>query len=115
MGIYIDFYGNVEVQVPKGTAEEQVIKLLEGKWEIIQQKIKEMKDRATGSTEKFYNEGESFLYLGNTVSILISQDINIKKDKVVLEGDKLHVYVKDHEDEKIKQALKRFIFKSVKR
>ena len=114
MGIYIDFYGNVEVQVPKGTAEEQVIKLLEGKWEIIQQKIKEMKDRATGGTEKFYNEGESFLYLGNNVSILISQDIKIKKDKVVLEGDKLHVYVKVHEDEKIKQALKRFYFQKCK-
>lgn len=32
MGIYIDLYGNVEVQVPKGTSEECVLQLLEEKW-----------------------------------------------------------------------------------
>jgi hypothetical protein len=29
MGIYIDVYGNVEVQAPKGTPDECVLQLLE--------------------------------------------------------------------------------------
>lgn len=114
MGIYIDLYGNVEVQVPKETSEECVYQLLEGKWELIQQRIKEMKDRTAGHIEKVYGQGGSFLYLGNTYPILISQDIDIKKDKVVFEEDKLHVYVKQQEDERIKQALKRFYYQKCK-
>ncbi|MGM0877762.1 MAG: M48 family metallopeptidase [Bacillota bacterium] len=114
MGIYIDLYGNVEVQVPKGTSEECVLQLLEEKWDLIQQRTKEMKDRTVGHMEKVYDQGGSFLYLGNTYPILISQDTDIKKDNVMFEGDKLHVYVKQQEDERIKQALKRFYFQQCK-
>ncbi len=114
IGIYIDLYGNVEVQAPKGTSEESVLQLLEGKWDLIQQRTKEMKDRTVGHMEKVYDHGESFLYLGNTYPILISQDTDIKKDHVVLEENKLHVYVKQQEDESIKQALKRFYYRQCK-
>ncbi|MBZ5749545.1 MULTISPECIES: M48 family metallopeptidase [Metabacillus] len=114
IGIYIDLYGNVEVQVPKGTSEECVHQLLEGKWELIQQRIKEMKDRTAGHVEKVYDHGGSFLYLGNSYPILISQDTDIKKDTVVFEEEKLHVYVKQQEDENIKQALKRFYYQQCK-
>lgn len=114
IGIYIDLYGNVEVQAPKGTSEESVLQLLEEKWDLIQQRTKEMKDRTVGHLEKVYNHGESFLYLGNTYPILISQDTDIEKDHVVLEENKLHVYVKQQEDERIKQALKRFYYQQCK-
>ncbi len=114
MGIYIDAYGNVEVQAPKGTPVEHVLQLLEEKWDWIQQKSKEMKERVLGPKEKVYNDGESFLYLGKEYPIQISQDISIKQDRVVLEGDKLHVYVKQLEDEKVKQALKRFYYQECK-
>jgi predicted metal-dependent hydrolase len=114
MGIYIDLYGNIEVQAPKGTPVECVLQLLEGKWDWIQQKSKEMKDRLLGPKEKVYDHGESFLYLGNAYPIQISQDINIKQDYVVFEGDKLHIYVKQLKDEKIKQALKRFYYRQCK-
>lgn len=114
MGIYIDVYGNVEVQAPKGTPVECVLQLLEEKWDWIQQKSKEMKERMLGPKEKVYDHGESFLYLGNAYPIQISQDINIEQDHVVFEGDKLHIYVKQLEDEKIKQALKRFYYQQCK-
>lgn len=114
IGIYIDLYGNVEVQVPKGTSEECVHQLLEGKWELIQQRIKEMNDRTVGHVEKVYEHGGSFLYLGKSYPILISQDTDIKKDTVVFEEEKLHVYVKQQEDESIKQALKRFYYQQCK-
>lgn len=114
MGIYIDIYGNVEVQAPKGTPVECVLQLLEEKWDWIQQKSKEMKERMLGPKEKVYDHGESFLYLGNAYPIQISPDINIMQDHVVFEGDKLHIYVKQLEDEKIKQALKRFYYQQCK-
>jgi predicted metal-dependent hydrolase len=114
IGIYIDLYGNVEIQAPKETPIESVLQLLEEKWEWIQQKSKEMKDRALGPNVKVYDHGESFLYLGNAYPIQIYQDINIKQDHVVFEGDKLHIYVKQVEDEKIKQALKRFYYQQCK-
>lgn len=114
IGIYIDLFGNVEVQAPKGTPVESVLQLLEEKWDWIQQKSKEMKDRALGPNVKVYDHGESFLYLGNAYPIQIYQDINIKQDHVVFEGDKLHIYVKQVEDEKIKQALKRFYYQQCK-
>ncbi|MDP4163659.1 MAG: SprT family zinc-dependent metalloprotease [Bacillota bacterium] len=114
IGIYIDHYGNIEVQAPKGTPDERVLQLVEGKWDLIQQKSKEKKNRMLGPMEKVYEHGESFLYLGNTYPIQIYQDINIGQDNVVFEDGTLHIYVKQLEDEKIKQALKRFYYQQCK-
>lgn len=114
MGITLDSYGNIEVQAPKGTPDERVLQLLEGNWDLIQQKLKEMKDRLNGPQEKVYEHGESFLYLGNTYPIQILQDKNIAQDHVVFEGEKLYIYVNQLDDEKIKQALKRFYYQQCK-
>ncbi|QCJ40873.1 M48 family metallopeptidase [Bacillus sp. S3] len=114
IGITIDSYGNVEVQAPKGTPDESVLKVLEEKWNLIQEKLKEMKDRLQGIQEKVYEHGETFLYLGNVYPIKIFEDINITKDHVVFEGEKLHIFVKQLEDERIKQALKRFYYQQCK-
>jgi predicted metal-dependent hydrolase len=114
MSISIDLYGNVEVQAPKGISDERVVQALEGKWEWIQQKLKEMKDRTHGPTVKTYEHGETFLYLGNEYPIQISHDINAEQDHVVFEEEKLHIFVKQLEDEKIKQALKRFYYQQCK-
>ncbi|MGF6951846.1 putative metal-dependent hydrolase [Neobacillus sp. B4I6] len=114
MGIYIDVYGNVEIQAPKGTSDELLLQLLEEKWDWIQQKSTEMNDRTLGQKVKVYDHGETFLYLGNEYPIQVSLDINIKQDYVVFEGDKLYIYVKQLEDEKIKQALKRFYYQQCK-
>lgn len=112
--IYIDSYGNVEVQAPKGTPVEYVIQLLEEKWDWIQKTRKEMKERALGPQEKAYDQGENFLYLGNTYPIQISQDASTRQDCAVFEEGKLHIHVKQLEDEKIKQALKRFYYQQCK-
>ncbi|WHY78149.1 SprT family zinc-dependent metalloprotease [Neobacillus sp. WH10] len=114
IGITLDSYGNVEVQAPKGTPDDSVHQLLEENWELIQQKLKEMKARLQGPQKKVYEYGESFLYLGNTYPIQIFQDINIMQDHVVFKEEKLHIYVKQHDTEKIKQALKRFYYQQCK-
>lgn len=114
VGIYIDFYGNVEVRAPKGTPDESVLKLIEEKWDWIQQNIKEMKDRLSGPKENTYEHGEKLLYLGKSYPIQISQDSSIAQDHVVFEGERLHIYVKQLEDERIQQALKRFYYQQCK-
>ncbi|PLT29632.1 M48 family metallopeptidase [Peribacillus deserti] len=114
VSISIDFYGNIEVQAPKGTPDDIVLKLLEEKWDWIQQQSKEMKDRLLGPQAKTYKHGEEFLYLGKTYPIQIHTDSNVEQDHAVLGGDQLHIYVNDLEDEKIKQTLKRFYYQQCK-
>lgn len=114
MGITIDIYGNVEVLVPKETSDERVLQLIEEKWDWVQQKSKEMKDRWLGKKVKVHDHSEFFLYLGNEYPIQVSHDVTIQRDYVVFEGDKLNIYVKQLEDEKIKQALKRFYYQQCK-
>ncbi|WP_318503836.1 SprT family zinc-dependent metalloprotease [Bacillus sp. T3] len=115
VGIYIDFYGNVEVQAPKGTSEEKVLSVIEEKWGLIKQRIKEMKDRLAGPKEVLYEQGERFLYLGKDYPILISEDKELKKDKVVFEQGTLYIYVKQFDKEQIQKALKRFYYQQCKR
>ena len=114
IGIYIDSYGRMEVHAPKGISDEQVLSLLEGKWDWIQGKMQEIRDRSLGPKEKNYDNGESFLYLGNEYPIHISHDPDLTQDHAVFEGDMLHIKVKQLEDEKIKQALKRFYYQQCK-
>ncbi|WP_462413161.1 M48 family metallopeptidase [Neobacillus sp. Marseille-QA0830] len=114
IGITIDSYGNIEVQAPKGTTNGVVLHALEQNWEPIQQKVKEMEDRLQGPQEKVYEYGEIFLYLGNSYPIEIIQDPNITQEQVVFKEEKLHIYVKQVDGEKIKQALKRFYYQQCK-
>ncbi|MBE4910552.1 M48 family metallopeptidase [Bacillus luteolus] len=114
IGVSIDGYGNVIVQAPKKTHDEQVVNLLEANWELILTKSKEMKKRLDGPQQKAYDQGESFLYLGNSYPIKISLDRNIEKDHVVFEDNQLTIFVKNHDDEKIKQSLKRFYYQQCK-
>ena len=84
--LFVDSYGNVEVQAPKGTPVEYLVQLLEEKWDWIQKTRKEMQERALGPQEKGYDQGEGFLYLGNTYPIQISQDASINKTMQYLKG-----------------------------
>lgn len=112
--ILIDGYGNIEVQAPKKTPDEKVIRLLEANWEPIVSKVKEVKERLQGPQEKVYENEESFLYLGESYPIEIIENMNITKDYVVFEKEKLFVHVKQLDDEKIKQSLQRFYYQQCK-
>ncbi|MCM3693439.1 M48 family metallopeptidase [Neobacillus niacini] len=114
MSIHIDGTGYVEVHVPKGISDGRVILALEEKWDWIQLKLKEMKDRTLGPTVKTYEHGESFLYLGKEYPIQITQDTEAQQDYARFEEEKLHIVVKQLEDEKVKQALKRFYYQQCK-
>ncbi|WP_282137190.1 M48 family metallopeptidase [Rossellomorea aquimaris] len=114
IGIYLDRFGNIEVHAPKGTPDESVIRLLEDKWDVILEKSKEMKDRLIGPQEKTYHHGEPFLFFGNSFPIKVQHDPSITQDHVIFDGKTLHIQVKELEDERIQQALKRFYYKQCK-
>ncbi|QKE75061.1 M48 family metallopeptidase [Arthrobacter citreus] len=114
IGIYIDSYGNVEVQAPKDTPDKNVTEVLEINWELILQKSNEMKERLRGPKERAYEFGETFLYLGSSYPIQISHDESIQQDQVVLKKDCLNIIVKQLDEERIQQALKRFYYQQCK-
>lgn len=114
IGIFIDFYGQIEVQAPKDTQMHTITSLLENRWELIQQKTKEMKARVSGNLEKVYDHGEVFLYLGKSYPIMISLNMDQPQDYVVFEENQLLIYVKEHKDDSIKKALKRFYYQQCK-
>jgi predicted metal-dependent hydrolase len=114
ISIRIDIYGRIEVEAPKDAPLSTVTSVLEDKWEWILKKSKEMKDREKGNVEKVYDHGEEFLYLGKPYAIIITSNEDQQQDKAVFEGDKLHIYVKEHNDESIKKALKRFYYQQCK-
>ncbi|MBM7662160.1 putative metal-dependent hydrolase [Bacillus mesophilus] len=112
--ITMDHYGNIEVHAPKGTSMEKILSFIEGNWELIQQNLNEMKARLSGPQGKTYQPGETFLYLGKTYPIKIDQVETIERDHVEFKEDYLQIKVKQLEDEKIKQALKRFYHQQCK-
>ncbi|PGT82449.1 MULTISPECIES: M48 family metallopeptidase [Bacillaceae] len=115
VGISIDRYGNIEVLAPKRTLDETVFQALEDKWDLIQDKVKEMHDRLKGPQDKVYQNGESFLYLGETYPIEIIQDNkSLSQDSVVFDNGKLLIYVQQHDAEKNKVVLKRFYYQQCK-
>lgn len=114
IGISINSYGEIEVQAPKKTPDEKVLRVLENRWDLILEKLKEFEDRWNGPQEKAYENDESFLYLGKSYPIKIVQDKSISQDHVVFEEEILHVYVKHFDDDKMKQALKRFYYQQCK-
>ncbi len=114
IGLSIDGYGNIVVLAPKKTPDERVIHVLEGNWDQILNKIKEMKKRMEGPQEKVYENNESFLYLGNTYPIKIVQDIAVIQERVEFEKEILHVYIKHFDKNKIKQLLKRYYYQRCK-
>ncbi|RIW30734.1 M48 family peptidase [Bacillus salacetis] len=114
IGIYIDSYGDVEVHAPRGTADGKILRLVEDHWDAILQNSKERKDRLNGPQEKAYVPGEQFLYLGKVYPIQFHQDSSIPKDNIRFDDKVLHVYVKELEDDRIKQALKRFYYQQCK-
>ncbi len=114
IGITMNSYGEIEVQAPKKTPDEKVLQALENRWELIQEKLAEIKARMNGPQEKLYENNESFLYLGKSYPIKIVQDATISQDYVVFEQEILYIYVTQLNEEKSKQALRRFYYQQCK-
>ncbi|MCP8969941.1 M48 family metallopeptidase [Ectobacillus ponti] len=114
ISIGVDGYGNIFVQAPKGTPLEYILQFLEEKWEWARKSSKEMKERLEGEKEKTYEQGEAFLFLGKEYPIQVSQDAALEQDYAALEDNKLHIWVKELTEDRLKQAVKRFYYQQCK-
>jgi predicted metal-dependent hydrolase len=114
VSLQVDGYGNVEILVPKGLDKQSILQLLETNWDRILQKKAEMKARLEGPQVKVYEQGENFLYLGNSYPIQITQDNAILQDRTEWKEDKLQIFVRNLEEDRIQQALKRFYYQQCK-
>lgn len=114
LGIYIDVYGNIELRVPKDTADEQIHQLIESKWSWIITQQSEMKEKTKGFKERVYEEGEMFLYLGKNYPIRILEDETVSCEAVQLKGEELLINIKVYHEDHIKKLLKRFYCKQCK-
>lgn len=122
LGIYIDFYGNIELRVPKETTQEAIVKLLETKWGWIVEKQHEMKTRTAGHVPKTYEEGEQFLYLGKKYPMTILPVESTADNNLRFESSQFLCSIQEsvlNEDEQkkevIQQLFKRFYYKECKR
>jgi Predicted metal-dependent hydrolase len=113
IGIYLDLYGQIEVHAPKGTPIDKILLALEDKWSLILERSKEMKERSEPK-EKSYDHGEVFLYLGKSYPITILTNPEQNNDYCLIQQDKLNVCVRVHNDNSVKQALKRFYYQQCK-
>ena len=114
IGISIDYFGLIKVNAPRGSDEETIKKAIESKWEWILETKAEIRKRDSGENEKTYEPGEKFLYLGKHYPIFVYENTKKNKDYVILENDKINVYVKINEEENTRKALKRFYYKKCK-
>lgn len=113
-GIYIDMYGNIELRVPKDAKNTQIQKMLDQKYDWMVKKSNEMKERTKGFKKKTYNQGETFMYLGQEYPIQVVETDEMERNTTVFEENVLKVYVKIHEEAQVQEALKRFYFKQCK-
>lgn len=114
VGIYVDIYGQIEVHAPKKAPLDLILSAIEEKWELILKQSMQMKERSSKPMEKVYDQGEVFLYFGKSYRIEIYPTLDLVQDFCEIKQDKLYVYVRDHQDETVKQALKRFYYKQCK-
>lgn len=112
--IHINPYGLVEIEAPKGTEMDTIINVIEHNWTMIQEKVKEVKQKNDPAYVKSYDNNETFLYLGKAYPITIHHVPEIKKDKVTLKDNYLELEVREVKEENVQRALKRFYYKACK-
>ncbi len=108
LGIYVDVYGNIELRVPRETPEKQIVELIENKWDWINRKSDESKEKTQGFKEKNYEDGEHFLYLGQEYPIVVSEDAGYGKGRVSFDGEVLKIDVAVRDEAQLKKLMTRF-------
>lgn len=111
LGIYIDVYGNIELRVPKHTQDQQIIAMIEGKWQWIVKKQEEMRQRTKGFKQKTYEDAEEFLFLGKSYPIKVVVDESCQGVSITLREEEesyLEIIVAEHDLEVIRKALTKF-------
>ena len=106
MSISVEPPNNVTVVAPVGTSEEEIKKVVKSKGAWIVQKLFEFRNIESKRVNREFVNGESFMYLGRNYSLQIHVDETLQNNSSVkLFRGKFHVYVKEKNDESIKEAM----------
>ena len=98
---------NITVVAPVGTSEEEIKEAVKSKGSWIVQKLFEFRNIESKRVNREFVNGESFMYLGRNYSLQIYVDETLQNNSSVkLFRGKFHVYVKEKDDELIKDAMK---------
>ena len=97
---------NITVVAPINTSIEEIKEIVKSKGSWGVQRLFEFKNIESKKVDREFVNGESFMYLGRNYSLQIHIDEKLHNNsKVKLFRGKFHVYVKEKNDELIKNAL----------
>ena len=97
---------SITVVAPLDTSEEEVKEAVKSRGAWIVQKLFEFRNIESKRVNREFVNGESFMYLGRNYSLQIHVDETLQNNSSVkLFRGKFHVYVKEKNDELIKEAM----------
>ena len=97
---------NILVVAPLNTKEEDIKEAVKSKGAWIVQKLFEFRHIEAKKVNREFVNGESFMYLGRNYSLQIHIDEALQNNSIVkLFRGKFHVYIKEKNDELIKEAM----------
>lgn len=106
MSILIEPPKDITVMAPIDAKEEEIKAVVKSKGAWIVQKLFEFRNIESKIVNREFVNGESFMYLGRNYSLQIHVDETLQNNSSVkLFRGKFHVYVKEKNDELIKDAM----------
>ena len=106
MSISVEPPNNILVVAHTGTPEENIKEIVKSRGKWIVQKLFEFRNIEAKKVNREFVNGESFMYLGRNYSLQIHIDKALQNNsKVKLFRGKFHVYVKEKNEEIIKEAM----------
>ena len=106
MSISVEPPKSITVMAPLDTNEEEIREAVKLKGAWIVQKLFEFRNIESKRVNREFVNGESFMYLGRNYSLQIHIDETLQNNSSVkLFRGKFHVYVKEKDDELIKEGM----------
>jgi len=106
ISISVEPPNNILVVVPLNTTEEDIKAAVKSKGAWIVQKLFEFRHIEAKKVNREFVNGESFMYLGRNYSLQIHINEALQNNSIVkLFRGKFHVYIKEKNDELIKEAM----------
>lgn len=106
MSISVEPPKSITVMAPLDTNEEEIREAVKLKGAWIVQKLFEFRNIESKRVNREFVNGESFMYLGRNYSLQIHVDETLQNNSSVkLFRGKFHVYVKEKDDELIKEGM----------
>lgn len=98
----------VNVSAPAGISHKRLVEIVETKAKWIENKLESVNKYQFIETERKFEEGEGFMYLGKTYPLHILYDDNVRKPHVELYYGKFNMTVCENDNIKIKNEMEQW-------